>query len=146
MQPMGGNSQGLPPLPNVAPAGSYPSYEQILKNAGVPIMDNYTPNNVSQANEYNNPAVALAQQKLAYRVGMGGYEEPNIPASTPLATQRLQQIRDFLGKYSPEDYASVLKGDDRIKQRNRGFDALFGTDNLFSQNRTDMDRQADVLI
>lgn len=143
MQPMGGKGQGLPPLPNVAPAGSYPTYEQILKDAGIPIQDNFQPNQ-AQAGQYAEQAIN-PMQTLADRLGMGGYTEPNIPSVTKLASDRLQQIRDYLGKYSPEQYMEELRGNDSSKQRNRALDMIFGTGDLFAQNKTDLDRQADLL-
>jgi len=143
----GEKPQALPALPNVAPSGSYPSYEQILKDAGVPIMDNFTPNS-SQANQYMqgaNPAsTQQVAQSLAEKLGFGKYVQPDVAMTTPLATDRLNQIREYLGKYTPESYRQIVDSDASNTMRNQTFANTFKNPAL-GNIPTEQERQAKVL-
>lgn len=134
----------LPALPNVAPSGSYPSYEQILKDAGVPSFAPINPTQ-SQAGEYIQQVQGQPNnQTLAQSLGLGNYVAPEQSFSSGLANDRLKQIMDYLNRYTPEAYRDVIDQDARTAMRNQTFARAFNNPAL-ANIPSELERQAKVL-
>jgi hypothetical protein len=132
--------QALPALPKIqpmsAPDGTYSPLPSGSIPAGQTVYDNQG-NGIVTGNATEVPKNWWEK--------ISEYQQPESQVDTALANKRIGEIVNYLSKYSPEQYATEIKNSDLSKQRNRGYDAVFGTDGLFSSNPTDLDRQAKVL-
>jgi len=155
-KPITNKQQAEPQSSNTGGMGNNISYQQLLKNAGIPILDNFSGSPAQNAEyaqgntitgngggQQYSPQQQVAQS-LAEKLGLGGYVQPDEAMTTPLATERLNQIREYLNKYTPESYRQVVDTDARNTMMNQSFANTFRNPAL-ANIPTEQERQAKVL-
>ena len=132
--------QSLPPLPSVA-GGNYNGNGGSLGDFIRANQGSYQPEIMTQQPD-GSFVGGLPQVNSQQAVG-GGAPTEIIPQSE-LALQRLQQVRDYLGKYTPEDYMKAINADEARAIRDKAFSQFVGSKS-YAQHKGELAKEQEVL-